>query len=118
MQACLELMRGSRTIHKTREPKEREADQQSAGVCPGYRSQQGGQLVRRRRWPSESNMSWHRFKIGQTVNYDPPPRFRASSGTYVVTAVLPERDGQFEYRIKHSNEPYERIAKEGELRAS
>jgi len=63
-------------------------------------------------------MSWHRFKIGQTVQYDPPRGFRAPSGTYVVTAVLPERDGRFEYRIKHSTEPHERLAKEDELRAS
>jgi hypothetical protein len=34
----------------------------------------------------------------------------------VVTAKLPERDGEFEYHIKHSSELHERIAKEGELR--
>jgi hypothetical protein len=33
----------------------------------------------------------------------------------VVTAKLPERDGEFEYHIKHINELHERIAKESEL---
>jgi hypothetical protein len=34
----------------------------------------------------------------------------------VVTAKLPEQDGEFEYHIKHTRELYERIAKESELR--
>jgi len=35
---------------------------------------------------------------------------------YVVTALLPERDGEFEYSISNESEPYDRVAKEGELR--
>jgi hypothetical protein len=31
-----------------------------------------------------------------------------------VTAKLPERNGEFEYHIKHTSEPHERIAKESE----
>jgi uncharacterized protein YjbK len=38
-----------------------------------------------------------------------------NDGIYVVTAKLPERDGEFEYHIKHTSELHERIAKEGEL---
>jgi hypothetical protein len=34
---------------------------------------------------------------------------------YVVTAKLPEQDGEFEYHIKHTSELHERIAKESEL---
>jgi hypothetical protein len=34
----------------------------------------------------------------------------------VVVAKLSERDGEFEYYIKHSSELHERIAKESELR--
>ena len=30
---------------------------------------------------------------------------------YVVTPKLPERDGEFEYHIKHTGELHERIAK-------
>ena len=35
-----------------------------------------------------------------------------------MTAKLPERDGEFEYHIKHTSELHERIAKESELRAA
>ena len=35
---------------------------------------------------------------------------------YIVTAKLPERDGEFEYHIKHTGERHERIARESELR--
>jgi hypothetical protein len=37
---------------------------------------------------------------------------------YVVTMQLPERDGEFEYRIRSPDEPHERIAKESELRGA
>ena len=37
-------------------------------------------------------------------------------GSYEITKKLPERDGEFEYRIKSINEPHERVARESELR--
>jgi len=51
------------------------------------------------------------------VSYRPAsPSQDAPRGAYKVTARLPQSDdGQFEYRIKHSGEAYERIAKESEL---
>ena len=62
------------------------------------------------RWAA-SNMS-HKFILGQAVEY----RGRhAPSGIYVVTAKLPERDGEFEYHIRHPSEPHNRIARESEL---
>ena len=62
------------------------------------------------RWAA-SNMS-HKFTLGQAVEY----RARhAPSGIYVVTAKLPERDGEFEYHTKNSSELHERIARESEL---
>jgi hypothetical protein len=33
-----------------------------------------------------------------------------------VTKRLPEKDGEFQYRIKHPTEPHERLARESELR--
>jgi hypothetical protein len=33
-----------------------------------------------------------------------------------VTAKLPERDGEFEYRIRSALEEHERLARESELR--
>ena len=57
----------------------------------------------------------HKFILGQAVAYKPPSGQYAPPGVYLVTAKLPERDGEFEYHIKHSSEPHERIAKESEL---
>lgn len=57
-------------------------------------------------------MSGHRFKIGQLVNY----RGRdAASGVYQITQLLPSEGQAFQYRIKNTNEPHERMAKEHEL---
>ena len=58
----------------------------------------------------------HKFILGQGVGYIPPLGLYAPPRLYVVTAKLPERDGEFEYRIKHINEVHERTAREGELR--
>jgi hypothetical protein len=65
-------------------------------------------------------MTAHRFRIGQNVSYRPGSRAQdAPSGVYEITGRLPQgADGQFEYRIKHSREPHERIAKESELSAA
>jgi hypothetical protein len=64
-----------------------------------------------------STMASHRFHIGQSVSYRPASRSQdAPRGAYKVTARLPQGDdGQFGYRIKHSGEAHERIAKESEL---
>jgi hypothetical protein len=66
------------------------------------------------RWRSANDMS-HKFILGQAVEYHSPRGFYAPPGIYVVTAKLPERDGEFEYHIKHTSELHERIAKESEL---
>ena len=61
---------------------------------------------------------FHKFKIGQEVEYSPPRGNYAPRGMYLVTRLLPERDGQFEYVIKCFQETYERIARESELRGT
>jgi hypothetical protein len=63
-------------------------------------------------------MPGHRFRVGQSVNYTPASRSQdAPRGAYAITKLLPQGDdGEFEYRIKHSGEAHERIAKESELR--
>ena len=64
-------------------------------------------------------MPAHKFKIGQTVFLQSNLLDRgAARGGYTVTRRLPESNGQFEYQIKHSSEPHERIAKEYELSAA
>jgi hypothetical protein len=58
---------------------------------------------------------FHKFKIGQQVEYFPPRGNYAPRGMYLVTRLLPEKDGEFEYLIRHAREAHERIAKESEL---
>jgi hypothetical protein len=39
------------------------------------------------------------------------------AGVYQVTQLLPSEDNSFQYRIKSSGEPHERMVKEHELRS-
>jgi hypothetical protein len=55
----------------------------------------------------------HKFNIGQTVFLE--RSLAVPGGTCVITKRLPERDGEFEYRIKSVNEPHERVARESQL---
>jgi hypothetical protein len=59
----------------------------------------------------------HKFLLGQAVAYFPPHGSYVPSGTWIVTAKLPERNGECYYRIHHSVEQHERIVREGELHA-
>ncbi len=62
--------------------------------------------------PSEER----KFRAGQRVALAPSGTIRhAGGGGYLITKQLPERDGEFEYRIKSVSEPYERVARESEL---
>jgi len=56
----------------------------------------------------------HKFKIGQTVYLE--RSLAVPGGAYVITKKLPERDGEFEYRIKSVNEPHERVVRESQLK--
>ena len=58
-------------------------------------------------------MPTHKFQIGQTVFLSPSLSIRG--GACVITKKLPERDSEFEYRVKSVNEPHERVVREGEL---
>jgi hypothetical protein len=46
------------------------------------------------------------------------PLRNAVTGDYKVLSQLPSREGELQYRIKSSREPYERVVKEGELERS
>ena len=59
----------------------------------------------------------HKFYLGQAAGYQPPRGTHVPSGTWVVTAKLPERYGECYYRIHHAIEQYERIARESDLTA-
>jgi len=45
-----------------------------------------------------------------------PSAWHRAANPAVVTKRPPEKDGEFQYRVKHSHEPHERTAHESELR--
>jgi hypothetical protein len=61
-------------------------------------------------------MAFHKFKIGQRVS------FRLSRddlpATYVVTALLPERNGEFKYRVRRQGKSADLVVGESDLRAN
>ena len=64
----------------------------------------------------ESDLSDHRFKVGQTVQYMSGPYGRGgASSVYKVTQLLPTEGDDRQYRIKSSDEPHERVVKESQL---
>jgi len=61
-------------------------------------------------------VSNHKFKIGQTVNYTSGPLGAGTaSGVYKITRLLPPEGDDFQYKIKSTAEPHERVAKESQL---
>jgi hypothetical protein len=61
-------------------------------------------------------MADHKFRQGQRVTLAANIiNRRANGGSYVVIKQLPDRAGEFEYRIKNAYEPHERVARESEL---
>ena len=58
----------------------------------------------------------HRFHVGQTVFYTSSPITRpGASGSYKVVRLLPSDGDDYQYRIKHAGEAFERVAKESQL---
>ena len=57
----------------------------------------------------------HKFHVGQLVQLIPSISRNVPGGSFEITKRLPERDGEYEYRIKSMNEPHERVARESEL---
>ena len=56
-----------------------------------------------------------KFKVGQTVELSPAIARNMPGGMYKIIKQLPERNGEYEYRIKNVNEPHERVVREIEL---
>ena len=63
----------------------------------------------------ESDLSDHKFKVGQSVLYTSGPYGRGQASTvYKVTQLLPPEGDDRQYRIKSSDEPHERVVKESQ----
>ncbi len=58
----------------------------------------------------------HKYRVGQTVFYTSSPISRpGASGSYQVVRLLPSDGEDYQYRIKHAGEAFERVAKESQL---
>ena len=62
-------------------------------------------------------MPTHKFKIGQIVFLRPSLELNIRGGSYTVVKRLPLRDGDFEYRVRSINDPFERVVRESQLRS-
>jgi hypothetical protein len=60
-------------------------------------------------------MPSYKFRVGETVTMSPATSRNVPGGAYVVTMRLPDNGAEPEYRIRSTNEPYERVARESEL---
>jgi hypothetical protein len=56
-----------------------------------------------------------KFKVGDIVTLKPSIARNAPGGIYEVIRVLPDHNGEREYRIKGANESHQRVARESEL---
>jgi hypothetical protein len=63
-----------------------------------------------------SSLRTHKYRVGQTVFYTSSPISRpGASGSYEVVRLLPSDGEDYQYRIKHAGEAFERVAKESQL---
>jgi hypothetical protein len=60
-------------------------------------------------------MSCPKFSVGERVELDYAPHARGEVGGFRVVRLVPYRGSEPLYRIKSSNEPFERIIRESEL---
>lgn len=77
--------------------------QEPAGIKPTLRN-------------TEADMTRHRFKVGQLVDFAPPRSGVPTAGRqYEIIRLLPVESGELLYRVKSKGEAFERVAKEREL---
>ena len=66
---------------------------------------------------SANSRAGHKFNLDQVVDYGPKgaSKFSVPRSAYRLRKLLPERDGELQYRIKNATEDHERVASESEL---
>jgi len=79
----------------------------------GHRSRAAGSACRER----EKNLTLHRYAIGDAVRFTPARSDRSSApaGSYRITQLLPEEQGDYQYRVKSAHDAHERIVLESQL---
>jgi hypothetical protein len=92
-----------------------EAKAELAAILRGY----GGAPARKEHSVLEfrrTALQEHKFRIGQTVYFTSRPiGHMAANSTYEVVKLLPSDGADYQYRIKNSNEAFERVARESQL---
>ncbi len=69
-------------------------------------------------WGAGVSMTYHKFKVGQTVNLIPNRLDRhLPSGAYTVLRLLPIEGLDIRYRVKNVRDGHERVVLEGLLSA-
>jgi hypothetical protein len=81
-----------------------------------YRSHPNGVCWRRLITRPRRVMPNYKFKRGQIVVLGRSLGLNIPGGSYTVVKRMPLRDGDFEYRVRSTNEPYERVVRESQLR--
>ena len=66
---------------------------------------------------SANSRAGHKFNVDQVVDYVPKgaSKFSVPRSAYKLRKLLPERDGELQYRIKNAAEDHERAAGQSEL---
>jgi hypothetical protein len=59
----------------------------------------------------------HKYSVGQLIHASSPPFSNHPAGAYEIVRLVPERDGEFRYRIKSKETGSEREVAETEIRA-
>jgi len=57
----------------------------------------------------------HKYTLGQTVRYIAGPLNRGTTGTFKIVKLMPPEGDEHQYRIKSTDEAFERVAKESQL---
>ena len=57
----------------------------------------------------------HKFKIGEIVFYTSGVGSSRRSDVFTIMKRLPAEGGNYQYRIKSADEPFDRVVKESEL---
>ncbi len=61
-------------------------------------------------------MADHRYSVGETVQFLPGPLdANVTRGAYIVVRLMPSESKDLQYRVKHSQDGYERVVRESQL---
>lgn len=63
-----------------------------------------------------ASQAQHKYQLGEAVHFQHSPVSRpGADGSYKIVQLLPSDGDDYQYRIKHAAEAFERVAKESQL---